>query len=418
MAERNGKLVYLGPDTRDSNMRRRITQWRDAGFRVSAFAFSRGDDADTVDFDCADLGRVRPLSRFGRLSALLRAGIRLIAARQCLAEADIIMARNLDNLALALLIRWAALPQSAIVYEVVDVNASLTRVGWRGTVFRCLERACLSGIDLLVVSSPQFVSQYYGPRLGYDGRWLLVENKVARSVPPWRPRHPAAMVVNRPDRWRIGWFGYLDDEGSWRILRQLAETLPDAVEILVRGLPYTNFDMDGFLRDVGRLPNVRYEGAYANPRDLPTMFEAIDLVWSIDCNALSTNSKWLLTNSIYEAGFFGKPALGLKGTAVGDFIDANHCGWCLAEPLEASLPDFIRQLDERAYRQRLAELDRADEASFRETDEMWSIWRLAAKNLPPGRSVSDPPPPDNSVALGNSRQIGIVGTASSPSERF
>src|SRR3954447_14456530 len=90
-------IAYFGPDRNDPAFRRRLAQWRHAGFAVRAFAFSRRT-ATAAEAECVDLGGIEPQSHFGRLFALMVACIRLARARRRLAGVRILVARNLDNL--------------------------------------------------------------------------------------------------------------------------------------------------------------------------------------------------------------------------------------------------------------------------------------------------------------------------------
>ena len=184
-----------------------------------------------------------------------------------------------------------------------------------------------------------------------------------------------------PHRWRIGWFGYLDDERSWHSLKALAEAMPDKVEVYIRGLPYTNFNMASFLSDIALLPNVTYGGGFSNPDDLARIYGAVHLIWSIDCNDLAANSKWLLTNSLYEAGYLKKPVLALSNTAVGQFVAAWGCGWCLEEPIEQNLARFVTELSPDEYNSKISNMTTLTSELFSETNEIEQIWALLQRNL-------------------------------------
>jgi succinoglycan biosynthesis protein ExoL len=375
MAKRSRVVAYFGPDRDDPAVSRRVLQWRRAGFEVIPFAFTRATNAKAGNVDCVNLGPTLHHTRARRVFAMLRACFRLAARRRTLTSVNLFVARNLDSLALAIFARWLAGSRSPIAYEILDVNTSCTANGPGGALYRLIERLLLRESALLIVSSTHFIDDYYRPRLGYQGPWMLFENK----VPLFAEIEPVTATIRAPGperKWRIGWFGYLDDERSWKTLRDVAIALPDRVEIVVRGTPYTHFNMRAFLSNVSLLPNVSYGGSFRNPVDLPEMYGEIDLVWSIDTNDLSANSKWLLTNSIYEAGFFGKPALGLVSTAVGEMIQRTGCGWTLEEPLERSLIDFIERLTLEEYSRCIARHAATEPSTFREGHEVLMIWRL------------------------------------------
>jgi succinoglycan biosynthesis protein ExoL len=379
---RGGLVAYFGPDLSDSVVRRRVSQWRQAGFKVLPLAFSRSAASKHAAEEFVALGQVMPLSRARRVLPLTLAACRVIARRKMLAGADLFIARNLDIALLALFARWVCGSSAPLIYEVLDINVSCTAPGWRGALVRRAERWVLACADLLVVSSPCFATDYYQARLHYRRPWFLFENKIPKWVSSslLSKRGPGAAAKGLPSsgkrRWSIGLFGYLDDEKSWDVLRQLAEALPEQVTICVRGTPYTNFDMTRFLADVARLDNVTYGGPYRNPEDLAEVYGAVDIVWSMDFNFPTSNSKWLLTNGLYEAGYFGKPILGLRGTAVGSMIESWRSGWCLDEPVAATVIDFIRGLTVEQYEAKRQEIARLSRDLFVETDEVERIWAM------------------------------------------
>ena len=385
-ASRLASIAYFGPDLDDPVVRRRVAQWRYAGFRVLPFAFSRSRDSrlglERGEF--VDLGHVMPLSRVRRAIPLALAALRLVTVRRILSDIELFVARNLDIALLALFARWAVRSSAPVVYEVLDINSSCTELGWRGALLRRIEKWVLAHTNLLVLSSPYFGTDYYQKELEYSRPWFLLENKIPKWVRLERLEQPAAKKPMAPKAagvgtkrpWRIGWFGYLDDQKSWDILRLLAQRLPEDVVVHVRGRPYTNFNMTRFLADVEELDNVTYGGPFRNPEDLAEVYDAVDIVWSIDCNFPTGNSKWLLTNGLYEAGYFAKPALGLGGTAVGEFLSTYGSGWCLSEPLAEHLLDFVAKLTREEYDAKRQAIAGLSPDIFVETDEIERLWTL------------------------------------------
>ena len=370
-------VAYFGPDLDDSVVRRRVWQWRQAGFKVLPLAFSRTAAAKPAPEEFVNLGHVMPLSRARRVMPLVLAGWRVLARRRALAGVELFIARNLDIALLALFARWVSGSSAPLVYEVLDINQSCTEPGWRGAFFRWIECRVLASTALLVVSSPYFATDYYEGLLRYRRQWFLFENKMPKSIgPPPRKRSPPITARDPKRRWVIGLFGYLDDEKSWQILRGLAEALPDKVAIYVRGAPYTNFDVNRFLADVERLENVSYGGPYRNPEEIAEVYGAVDIVWSMDFNSPNSNSKWLLTNGLYEAAYFGKPVIGLRGTAVGQVLESWGSGWCLDQPVETAVIDFIHKLTVEQIEAKCEELARLSPDLFMETDEIERIWLM------------------------------------------
>src|SRR5579885_844872 len=132
--------------------------------------------------------------------------------------------------------------------------------------------------------------------------------------------------------------------------------------------------MERFVADLQHLPNVVYGGAYRNPEDLPALYNSVDLVWSVDCNVPDANSRWLLTNGLYEAGYFGKPVIGLAENAVGRFAAQHGIGWALDGPSHAKLADFIRHLSPEDYQQKRQAITELRTEFFVESDEIERLW--------------------------------------------
>lgn len=388
-------LAYFAPDRNDAAFRRRLAQWRYAGFSVQAFAFSRRTTT-SGELDCVELGHIEPRSRGRRVLSLIAAAARLIRARRRLAGVRLIVARNLDNLLLALFCKLLVPSHPPVVYEVLDINRSLTMPGFPSRCYRTIDRMLTGCSDLLVVSSPHFITEYFQNRLGYSGKWYLFENKVPRYARfLMEPHPPPADGVHRHARhagrrWRLGWFGYLDDERSWRCLREIARALPDEIEIKIRGVPYGIFNAERFLADLRNLPNVVFRGSYRNPEDLSSMYSEIDMVWAIDCNDPAGNSKWLLPNSVYEAAYFGVPSIALEGSGVGEYVSTRAIGWCISEPLEESFIALIGRLASGEHQRVSARLRQLGSEPFMEKDEISEIWALAQEEAA-GRSVHPVP---------------------------
>ena len=96
--------------------------------------------------------------------------------------------------------------RALMVYEVLDIQ----RISWRSSnqqSFPMGQRRLLGTSDVLVVSSPDFVSEYFARQQGFYGCWRLLENKVS----PHRLPRSAVGTTRNPHGppWVIGWFGVL-----------------------------------------------------------------------------------------------------------------------------------------------------------------------------------------------------------------
>ena len=352
--------VYLGQDCTDSGLIRRIASFEAAGLRVLGLTFRRRKfNVDfQPDWTNIDLGMTVDRNYLARVPRLLGACWKILRARRRLRPAAFFYARNIDLGVLALWARWVAGARAPVAYEVLDVQEIFTKRGLLPAAFRWAERRLLDRVQLLVVSSPAYVREYFEPVQRYRGEWTLLENKICgpqlrRYEPPApvdRPRrHPA--VPPGDGRWVIGWFGTLRCPTSLYMLARIAAALPDRVRVELRGLP-TETGLDYFLGVVDRHPNMDYRGEYFSPRDLGAIYGGIHLAWCFDFLDAEMNSRWLLPNRLYDAGYHGVPVLAPADTETGARVREHGLGWVIEPPYEENLLRFLRDLTPEAYRGR------------------------------------------------------------------
>lgn len=340
------KLVFFGHDALDPAIQRRVRAFADAGAEVEAFTMRRGPAFD-APWRNVDLGETRDAAFAQRVSALVAARSILRRHGDALRKAGVFYARNLDMLMLASWAKRMSGARAPLVYECLDVHRFLSREDPIGASLRAMEAALLREVALIVVSSPAFAREYFDKRHAQRTPTLLIENRL-----PWgfeygaRPAGPPA----EHKRLRIGWFGNLRCERSLTLLLDLTSRFPEHVELSLRGIP-ARAAVSDFEARVGGRDNVTFGGRYAWPQDLAEIYRDVDLVWAGDFHDAGANSTWLLPNRLYEGGYYAAPALAPADCETGRWIEARGFGFTLPEPLEETLPAFVRGFD----RTRLAE---------------------------------------------------------------
>jgi succinoglycan biosynthesis protein ExoL len=217
----------------------------------------------------------------------------------------------------------------------------MTREDPIGAGIRHFERNLLRETDLVVVSSPAFVREYFDKRqAGAAARTVLVENRLAPGF-DYGPR--PAQSASATGVLRLGWFGNLRCKRSLSLLLGLAEQFPDRIDLHMRGAP-TKADLGDFRERIAGRANVSFAGRYRWPDDLASIYADVDLVWAGDFHDPGANSKWLLPNRLYEGGYYGAPPLAPADSETGRWIRAHGFGFALDEPLEVTLPAFIADL--------------------------------------------------------------------------
>jgi hypothetical protein len=331
------KIAYFVHDLTDPAVARRVRMFRAGGAEVTVLGFRREPEAPTTvqAVPAIDLGRTFD-GRLGHRAAMtLRAAASAGRLRRTLGGADVIVARTLEMLAVAA----AARPATArLVYECLDIHRLMLGEGAASRGLRLVERMLMRRADLLVVSSPAFLSNYFAPRQGV-GRdlkleALLVENKVL-ELDGESPNARAARPPGPP--WRIGWMGALRCRRSLGLLADLARRRPDLVEVRLHGRPaYGEFD--DFDAEVSAAPNLSFGGSYT-AGDLPRLYGEVHFSWAIDFMEEGLNSAWLLPNRLYEASRHGAVPIALAGVETGRYLAEGGFGLRLerAEDLERAL---------------------------------------------------------------------------------
>ncbi len=361
------RIVLLVPDIADTITRNRVESFREAGHRLTVMGFRRGryHRPDPPGGPHVELGRTEDARYLQRLRAVLAALPGLVGNRRALREADVLYARNLDQLVLALFARLFLRARAPVFYEVLDIQPILLGRRPVSRLLRLLERLCLQDVRLLVLSSGGFHAHYYQPIQHYRGRWFLLENKLPASVRALVPagRHIAAAAPASSNRLVVGYFGLIRGEATLDLIERLAQRLRDRVVFRFAGI-VTSVDPERFQRVVQENENIVYEGEYDNPADLPRLYGGVDFTWALDLENADGNSRWLMPCRFYEAGYFGVPCLVARGFEVGHTVEEFGCGWAFEAPYEEALVNFFRGVTAEDYAGRREALAAMPAASF------------------------------------------------------
>ena len=365
-------VVVFGFDAAEAAQIRRIRSYMDCGFSVQGFTMRRDNmNADFVPFwPNVSLGIVPNENMRRRIAALIRAVPVVARHREKLADADLVVARNLDMLALAVVARLLAPgTKPPVIYECLDIHGAMTDGGAKGRLFRWLERRLLAHTRSLIISSPAFLANYFEPVQGWTGTTKLLENKMwfddgALSRP--NP-DPVPGSENDTDAIRLGWVGTLRCPRSLEILMEAARQMGPKLEVRMHGVVHRHAlpDFDQIVADHS---NIAYLGPYEYPQGLAAVYADCDLVWSQDLWQWGTNSTWLLPNRIYEASFFGCPSLAVDGTETGRRV-GDGLGWTIPEPTADALVSCIEMLSKLDLQTARRQLLEQPESRFRQTND-------------------------------------------------
>jgi len=327
-------IGYLVHDLTDAAVARRMRMFQAGRASVRLGGFRRRAAPTTVAGTAIhDLGETKDARLLARLVAVAHQIVAPARARAVVAGTDVIVARNLEMLAIA--VRVAA-PGQRIIYECLDIHRLLLSRGVAARALQAIERRLLARVDMVLTSAPAFRDRYFRTRRGFDGPIWLEENRLLQ-LDGTAPKTP---TLHGGPPWRIGWFGMLRCRRSLAILRALARAHPGLVEITIAGIPsYTEFE--DFDRDVTDTPGLRFVGRYT-AADLPALYGAVDFAWAVDFFEEGQNSAWLLPNRLYESLAFSAVPITLAGVETERWCAEHGVGLRLHDPAAELAPVLER----------------------------------------------------------------------------
>ena len=342
------KVVYFAQDLADPAVHRRVRMLREGFDDIVLLGFRRS--ADPVGLvegvPAVDLGRTTSARLIRRTGSVLAVAAVLHRYRTSIAGAHAVMGRNLEMLALAALARRRYAPSAPLVFECLDIHWTMTARSPVGTAVRQLEGRLLRQCDLLMVSAPDYITKYFQvvhQRL--PPIWVaenkMLEAEIAADLPVAR-----TLPVGPP--WRIGMFSQMRCRKSVLLLTQLAERLPDQLQVVLQGnlAPEIFPDFHDLIR--GKR-GVEYRGAYDRRVDLPRMYSDVHFVWAIDFYGAHGNSDKLLPNRLYEALAYGVIPIADRSVATGRWLERFGAGVLLADPFLDQAIRFLTELNAMTF---------------------------------------------------------------------
>ncbi|TIW23300.1 MAG: glycosyl transferase family 1, partial [Mesorhizobium sp.] len=155
-------VLYLVHDVSDPAVRRRVQMLKAGGAGVTLAGFRRTTSpvAEIEGIRPVDLGATRDGRFAQRLGAVAKAAMSIGAKLGAMPRPDLIIARNLEMLALARRANAALGANVPIVYECLDIHRLVLRDDLVGRTLRGAERRLARDVKLLVTSSPAFIANY------------------------------------------------------------------------------------------------------------------------------------------------------------------------------------------------------------------------------------------------------------------
>ena len=380
------RLAFFAHNRKDAAIVRRALAFSNAGVELTGVTYRRDGEAKNPapGWSKIDLGYVEHCQHTKRILTHLKALWRILVNRHHLRDMDIFYARNLDMLILSLLaLSIVRGKKPAVVYECLDVHAALTQRNFNGAVLRWLERKALKRINLLVLSSPGFLREYFAPYQSYHEPKYLLENKLYLGN-KWVPQpDPRSFVDDEP--LVLVWVGILRCQLTLDLLKQLAASEGDRILIRLHGI-VSDFLIPDFESQLKSFANIAYCGSYRYPEGLALAYSGAHFVWAQELSWSGHNSDWLIPNRVYEGSYFGTLSLAVEGTETAKLVAEKDLGYVLQDADPQTLIDFVRNTDHSEIAgKRRALLNRPRSDFVAEPEEIKRLLQVAVSPGPGGK---------------------------------
>ncbi|HEU4985783.1 MAG TPA: glycosyl transferase family 1 [Rhizobiaceae bacterium] len=343
-------VLYLVHDLADPATRRRVAMLRAGGAEIALAGFRRTEQPihEIDGIRPIDLGATADGKFAQRFVAVARAAMGLGDAFRSLGRPDVIIARNLEMLALARRANAFFGVDIPIVYECLDIHRLLLRKDVIGAGMRAAERRLGSAASLLITSSPAFLREYFVPNGQATAPSLLLQNKVLELDDDRQSAIAPAPAPAPGQPWKIGWFGALRCRRSLELLSTFTRRMEGRFEVVLRGRPARS-EFKDFDATVADEPFIRFEGPYRNPDDLAAIYGEVHFTWAIDFFEEGLNSNWLLPNRLYEGCRHSVVPIAMRQTETGRFLLERGIGLLLEEATAEAVEALLSDIDAETY---------------------------------------------------------------------
>ncbi len=320
---RRPNIQFFAHDVADAAVIRRVAMLHRAGAVVSVIGFTRGESRPPDASSVTILGRTLNAQFMHRIGAVIKQSLKLIVRRTAPGDVDVVIARNLEMLLLAVVSRLSSGSTSAIVYECLDIHRLMLGKGLASTFLRWIERRLLSSCSAIITSSPAYETHYFRPIARTLLPVILVENTVF-GLPARSPASPPD--ISPP--WIIAWNGAIRCSKSLRILDALTRMSEGHVRVVINGR-ISDDQIPDFHQTVDSNPWIEFRGPYRYPEGLDSVYDGVHFNWTIDMFWEGQNSTWALANRIYEGGRCGVVPIAQRSVETGAFYERLGIGLLL-----------------------------------------------------------------------------------------
>ena len=354
------KILLFSPDLGAHQTKKIKTGFLAAGNveSVEVAGFKRRYESD-IPKEYKVVSQIGYANKAGRIGAMLYGIARLAPL---LKGKDIAYSWGLFSVLILILAKFLSGNwRLKIIYNLRDANNMALGPSIFARMLRLLDRFAVGKSDLLLTTSPYFISEYFQKVVGITPKkWYFLGNKVPEYL--WENIDASAADSDRESEpITYGIFGRVTKYHPFGMMEKLRGS---GVRFYIRGTLYMDKDfMDDFL---SRNPHVEYGGKYKNPDDLCKMFSKCDISLKLEDIPLPdypSNYTWALSNRFYEAMFFKKPFFTFDSYGDANLVEKFGVGLAIKRgdaDSEADILKSVSRTDIKKWVKNIEKLDRSE----------------------------------------------------------
>lgn len=338
------KIVFILKTIEQQRCIKRVQAFIDHGYEVEVYGFNRKQTVKQLyDFEIIRLGVIADgLSLTKRIKEYLKA--RDVVKRYKNDKNVLFYLFGID-LTLPLILSGI----KRYIYEESDLIHTKFNSRIIIKVFESLDKWIIKHSKVSVLTSEGFVKYHYG-EMPAPKNICVLPNKLNPTCKTLRPINKSLDY----ERLKVGFVGFYRYESVYNFLAVTARHFPQIqIKLFGANSGWTNQQMT----ELFALPNVRDEGPFKNPIELPQVYSQIDIVVST-YDIEDDNPRYAEPNKIYESIFFETPIIVSSRTFLAEKVNELGIGFHVNAKSDDEIVSFWDNLNKNILENKIAACNR------------------------------------------------------------
>lgn len=329
-------IVFILSSLNDSHFRKRVEEFLDNGYQVKVFGFKRkGQSLPKTRFTPTILGEIENRNFSSRIF-LFNRRIKEIS-NEC--NGKLCFYSSLD---IAIFARLHI--KSPYIYEVCDLTELTIGNSLIRNFLSATSAKIIKDSQKTIITSEGFLEYFKNlPR----EKFYLIPNKVSLEIPKYEYKKKSL----NSNKIKIGFVGNIRFESIYHFVKACADNCSN-VEIHLFGIYSDGDNWASLICDLEHNhDNIFYHGRFSNPKDLPVIYDMIDLLLCTYPPTLGV--KYAEPNKLYEAIYFRCPIIVSEKVFLGEKVKKLNIGYVIDAMDENKIKTFLSSLNSSDYQSKI-----------------------------------------------------------------